>query len=162
MEYERHHVRPISLYWPDHEANIMRIRKNIHKEIHDILNIPWKYIRATRAKINDRRVFNEHDLALMHKIQRMYFQNIDLLKLDAVQVHDKNFRNQILWRKNQINIINRKLGDDEIKINEKDIAVLKNAPHIDTVQAAQYKLSLLFQLEKEKLKRTYDYIKSKT
>jgi len=151
MIYEKHHVRPISLYWPDHAANIMRIKKNTHKEIHDILNIPWNHIRKVRSQLNDRWFFNEHDLARMHKLQRIYFNNIDLLKIDAVRIHDKNFSNQIIRRKNQINIINKKLGEEDIVLKKWDLQVIKDWSQRDTVDACRYKLSLLFQLEKQKL-----------
>lgn len=126
MIYEKHHIRPISLYWPDHDANIMRVKKHTHREIHDILNIPWNYIRKIRSKINDRRIFNEHDLSRVHKLQRMYFDNIDLLKIDAVQIHDKNFSNQISRRKNQINIINKKIWEEEIILKKWDLQIIKN------------------------------------
>lgn len=158
MIYERHHVRPISLYWPDHNANIMRIRKNTHKEIHDILNIPWNHIRKIRSQVNDKRIFNEHDLSCIHKLQRMYFSNIDLLNIEALKIHDKNFSNQISRRKNQINIINKKIWDEEIHLNKWDLNILKDWSHRDIVDSTRHKLSLLFQLEKQKLIQWEKYL----
>lgn len=72
---EKHHIIPISLYWEDTEANILKISASEHKDLHECQNIPYRLLRSYRTKVNWILIPNDYTLDLKGELWKQYFSN---------------------------------------------------------------------------------------
>jgi fido (protein-threonine AMPylation protein) len=71
---ERHHVIPLSLFWPDIKENIIELNRNDHTILHRNQNIDSNIIRTFRRKVNDILVPNNYFLELKKELWEDYFE----------------------------------------------------------------------------------------
>lgn len=88
---EKHHMIPISLYWPDDKSNIIELEHTTHTDLHKILNIPTnKYSKRTRQfkKVtNGKTIIAPDDIDMIHDIQSVFFSNIHKLPKEVQKKH---------------------------------------------------------------------------
>ncbi len=92
---EIHHIIPISLLGEDIPENTMKITKEMHNQIHKVLNIHYKWIRKLRILWNSVDINRiQYEKAAL-SLQKEYFRNLPKLPDYIVKKH-------IFWLLEQI------------------------------------------------------------
>lgn len=87
MHTQNHHIRPVSIGWPDIKQNIASVSIPHHKQIHDILNIPYSKIRNLKQYLNNRMYKDSDYIQREFEVLQYYFENIDRLPRHLQQLH---------------------------------------------------------------------------
>lgn len=93
VKYENHHVFPISTYWENTKQNIMRLRSDIHTELHNTCNIPYQHIRRAREQLNGVFVFEPKHIEIVWGLQRKFLENVHKLPWRLQKEHATRARN---------------------------------------------------------------------
>lgn len=98
LGYDRHHTIPLSLWWINQSHNIMNLKRQVHQDLHSVLNIERKLyhrlMRQARKKTNGKLVRWPEDVEIRGKLQYRFFENLHKLPRDVIRKHVKNMRNQ--------------------------------------------------------------------
>lgn len=96
---ERHHNIPISLEWNDIQENIIPLPKHEHRQLHEILNIPFHAVRKFREKTNHKLVKDKEYIKELRKIHKMFFElwKLDKLSADTVSKIAQSLANTSEW-----------------------------------------------------------------
>ena len=97
--YENHHTITLSTWWPDTPANLMKLKRNTHTQLHQTLNmhpnILGKFNRQYRKLANDRLIANADMIDCQHEMQKRFFENLKLLPKEIQEKHITVFRRLI-------------------------------------------------------------------
>lgn len=100
VQIEKHHMIPLStLVWVHAPRNIMELDKNIHKQLHDTLNIDMKTFcrmqRKIRQKINGMLVLSPSDIDTQYQLAICFFGKLWKLPSRLQHKHVQNMINQL-------------------------------------------------------------------
>lgn len=70
----KHHVYPLSLWWPDIPENILVMPQSLHIELHKTQNVDTRYVRKYRAKINHLLKYNRYYASAEEDLMNRYFE----------------------------------------------------------------------------------------
>lgn len=159
MKREKHHVRPISLFWPDHDSNKELMESKEHSNLHKILNISSSMVRGLRCKVNDILLRTPERLKHVHAMQKKYFNNIDRLSNKDVYMHAWSFTKQIRRREWQLADLYDALGEEWLVIDEG----WKQRPsrkwkRPELIQESKEKMQMLFALEQLRARKNIEYV----
>lgn len=87
MHTQNHHIRPVSIGWPDIKQNIASVSISHHKQIHDVLNIPYPKIRHLKQYLNNRMYKDSDYVQREFEVLQYYFENIDHLQPHLQRLH---------------------------------------------------------------------------
>lgn len=136
----------------DHESNIERITSKNHDLIHKTLNIPHNHLREFRRRTNERTLWNGERSGTYQKLWKLYFNNIDMLPEDMLNIHSKSFSRQIgRWYK-QIRSLSKWAGITDDYDTDVGLLQYHNSPqkHTDLVENIERKLHNLMKIDRYK------------
>lgn len=89
---EVHHVVPVSLFGIDKDCNKHPLEREIHRELHDILDMKkwtyWRLHRRERIHNNHKSILDSKDLDMRYDLQRSYFSSYSKLPEELQDIHD--------------------------------------------------------------------------
>ena len=89
---EKHHILPISAYWPDVLQNLAWVLQDDHISIHRSMDISSRIfneaVRQQRKQMNWHVVLTEPDILGIASIQKHYLWGIENLPDRAIDMHD--------------------------------------------------------------------------
>lgn len=91
---EQHHSIPLAIGWVESKDNKIWLEKTPHKMTHMILDIPYRFIRNYRKKLNWVVLLTEQILEAERKMQLKYFDNVTELPKDLFKLHYENITQQ--------------------------------------------------------------------
>lgn len=152
IEYNQHHVIPICMKWPDHESNIERITSKNHDLIHKTLNIPHNHLREFRRRTNERTLWNGERSGTYQKLWKLYFNNIDMLPEDMLQIHNRSFSKQIGRGYKHIESLSKWAGIENSANKDPELLQYHDSPkkHTDLVENVERKLHNLMKVDRYK------------
>jgi len=91
MRRESHHIEPVSLWGIDVKENILTLKQQQHRELHQTLDIDRKkfsqYARKKRIKYNHKLLVTPDEIEHDADIQRKFFANLSKLPSRLIQKH---------------------------------------------------------------------------
>lgn len=91
-DVDKHHILPISSYWPNIPENIADVLMADHKKIHQTLDVAYRYfstiIRKQRSRENWHIVLTVDDIEGRADIQRAYLDWVHKLPNFLQQMHE--------------------------------------------------------------------------
>lgn len=89
---EKHHILPVSAYWPDVTENLATILQGDHLSLHRAMDVPPRLfndaIRQQRKQMNWHIVLTEKDILGIASIQENYLWWLTNLPDRAIDMHD--------------------------------------------------------------------------
>ena len=73
---EKHHTIPISMEGENIPQNIINLKSDIHKALHNTQNIDYKELRKYRNKINWILVPNDFVFDMKENLRKSFFENV--------------------------------------------------------------------------------------
>lgn len=77
--FQKHHVEPISLYGKNVQENLMVLKEDVHKLLHQKMDISPRYIREAREKLNGVLIYEPKHIEIIGGLQRRFFENLHRL-----------------------------------------------------------------------------------
>lgn len=103
MSIEKHHMIPISLYWPDEKENIIELEYKKHLQLHQTLDIPTnqysKWTRKIKKDTNGKTIRTPTNIETIHDLQCLFFSKFDLLESET---KNKNIQKMKQYAKREI------------------------------------------------------------
>lgn len=91
-QIDRHHIIPVSAYWPDIAENLDDLLQSDHIKLHQELDVPSRHFsrmkRKQRIRENGHIVLTPDDIEWRADIQREYLSNVNNLPWYLQEMHD--------------------------------------------------------------------------
>lgn len=87
LHKEEHHVIPLSCNGPNWKENCVVLTQNEHKQVHEVLDIPYGIIRRFRKRTNHLAYIDIYYVQELIKLQELYFARMPHLSTVLQKKH---------------------------------------------------------------------------
>lgn len=84
---EEHHIIPISIQGPNWKENVITLSREDHKYLHDIMDIPYGWLRRFRKRTNHLVYMDAYYVSQVVQIQKLYFARLPQLTPRLINIH---------------------------------------------------------------------------
>jgi hypothetical protein len=95
MHREEHHVIPLSVSGPNWKENCVVLTNQEHKQVHEVLDIPYGIIRRFRKRTNHLAYIDIYYVQELVKLQELYFARMPHMTTTLQKKHVRCMRDVV-------------------------------------------------------------------
>ena len=105
-DIDRHHILPVSSFWPNTPENIAEMMISDHRKVHQTLDTAYRYqatmVRKQRMRENGHIVLTQDDIDWRAEIQRTYLDWVSKLPNFLQDMHEVKLGELVLLEQGKL------------------------------------------------------------